>query len=248
MVRRPSPTPSEDAPDDTRSTPSLGERVRAWSEPDLATLPIVGLTRRRMAILLGVALVAWVIILFARQVTDAAAATGRAEAMVAANDARQAEVDGLQRELELIQQPAFVASAGPRLRPRGTARDPVLAGGRRIAAALGRARLGLVAGRGPDLGQPARALADPPVRPERLTDHSRDRELLTGVQAAGVPPASLSAGPGDSPAGRPGRPGPDHGSRTALPGSPARPGCSVSESRPRPCCRAGRADRGRGSR
>jgi hypothetical protein len=108
MVRRPSPTPSEDAPDDTPSTPSLGERVRASSEPDLATLPIVGLTRRRMAILLGVALVAWVIILFARQVTDAAAATGRAEAMVAANDARQAEVDGLQRELELIQQPAFV--------------------------------------------------------------------------------------------------------------------------------------------
>jgi hypothetical protein len=108
MVRRPSPTPNEDAPDDTASTPSQGDRVRASSEPDLATLPIVGLTRRRMAILLGVALAAWVIILFARQVTDAAAATGRAEAMVAANDARRAEVDGLQRELELIQQPAFV--------------------------------------------------------------------------------------------------------------------------------------------
>ncbi len=108
MVRRPSPTPTEDASDDTASTPSLGDRVRALGEPDLATLPIVGLTRRRMAILLGVALAAWVVIVFARQVTDAAASTSKAEAMVAANDARRAEVAGLERELELIQQPAFV--------------------------------------------------------------------------------------------------------------------------------------------
>jgi hypothetical protein len=109
MVRRPSPTPNEDAPEETESTPSQGERVRAPGEPDLATLPIVGLTRRRMAMLLGVALAAWVIILFAREVTDASAATGRAEAMVAANAARRAEVDGLQRELEVIQQQAFVS-------------------------------------------------------------------------------------------------------------------------------------------
>jgi hypothetical protein len=108
MVRRPSPTPTEDAPDETEPTPSHGERARMPGEPDLATLPIVGLTRRRVATLLGVALAAWVIILFARQVTDAAAATGRAEAMVAANAARRAEVDGLERELQVIQQPAFV--------------------------------------------------------------------------------------------------------------------------------------------
>ena len=108
MVRRPSPPPTEDAPSGTESTPPQGEPVLAPGEPDLATLPILGLTRRRMATLLGVALAAWVIILFARQVTDAAAATGRAEAMIAANAARRAEVDGLQRELEVIQQPAFV--------------------------------------------------------------------------------------------------------------------------------------------
>lgn len=109
MVRRLFPTPTDDAPDETGSTPSPDERAPATSEPDLATLPIVGLTRRRMATLLGVALVAWVVIVFARQVTDAAAATGRAESMVAANQARQTEVAALEHELEVIQEPAFIA-------------------------------------------------------------------------------------------------------------------------------------------
>ncbi len=109
MVRRPSPTPTDDAPDETGSTPPADGHARASGEPDLATLPIVGLTRRRMATLLGVALIAWVVILFARQVTDAAAATGRAEAMAAANQARQADVAGLEHELEVIQEPAFIA-------------------------------------------------------------------------------------------------------------------------------------------
>jgi len=109
MVRRLFPKPTDDAPDEKGSTPSPEERAPTTGEPDPATLPIVGLTRRRMATLLGVALVAWVVILFARQVTDAAAATGKAEAMVAANDARQAEIAGLEHELEVIQEPAFIA-------------------------------------------------------------------------------------------------------------------------------------------
>jgi hypothetical protein len=109
MFRRLFPTPTDDAPDETGSTPSEDGHARTPGEPNLATLPIVGLTRRRMSMLLGVALIAWVVILFARQVTDAAAATGKAEAMVAANATRQAEVAGLEHELEVIQQPAFIA-------------------------------------------------------------------------------------------------------------------------------------------
>jgi hypothetical protein len=109
MVRRLFPTPTDDAPEETGSTPSADGHAQARGEPDLATLPIIGLTRRRMATLLGVALVAWVVILFARQVTDAAAATGKAEAMVAANATRQTEVAGLEHELEVIQEPAFIA-------------------------------------------------------------------------------------------------------------------------------------------
>jgi len=109
MFRRLLPTPTDDAPDDTGPSSPADGAALPGGEPDLAALPIVGLTRRRMAILLGVAVVAWVVILFARQVTDAAAATGRAEAMVAANQARQAEVAGLEHELEVIQEPAFIA-------------------------------------------------------------------------------------------------------------------------------------------
>lgn len=86
--------------------PSTG--APASGEPDLAALPIVGITRRRAAILLGVLLAAWVIILFARQVSEAAAATGRAEAMIAANAQQQTALVGLQGELKRIQQQPFI--------------------------------------------------------------------------------------------------------------------------------------------
>lgn len=108
MVRWLFPTPTEDAPDETETKPSTGVGVVASGEPDLAALPIVGITRRRMATILGVVLAAWVVILFARQVSEASAATGKAEAMVATNAARHAEVDALERELESIQQLPFV--------------------------------------------------------------------------------------------------------------------------------------------
>ena len=95
-------------PQTRRDRPLRGRACARIGEPDLATLPIAGLTRRRMASLLGVALIAWVVILFARQVTDAAAATGRVEAMAAANQARAGRGRRAPRELELIQQPAFI--------------------------------------------------------------------------------------------------------------------------------------------
>jgi hypothetical protein len=77
-------------------------------EPDLAALPIAGLSQRRVATLLGVLVAAWIIILFARQVGDASAASARADAMIADNAARKAQVAALDRELERIQQSRFV--------------------------------------------------------------------------------------------------------------------------------------------
>ncbi len=96
MLRRTSPPPTDDAPD-----------VRT-GEPDLAALPIIGMTRRRLATIVGVVLAAWVVIVFARQVSEASAATGRAEVMVSANAAERATIAGLERELERIQQPGYV--------------------------------------------------------------------------------------------------------------------------------------------
>jgi hypothetical protein len=105
MLRRFFPKPTDDAPDDTAATPSAdapdGPAPRP-GEPSLAALPIAGFTRRRMAILVGALLVAWIVFVFARQVSEAAAATGRAEAMIVSNDQRAGQVAGLERELERI--------------------------------------------------------------------------------------------------------------------------------------------------
>jgi hypothetical protein len=53
-------------------------------------------------------LAGWIVIVFARQVGDASAATGRAEAMIASNAQRQAQVAGLERELQRIGDRRFV--------------------------------------------------------------------------------------------------------------------------------------------
>ena len=111
MLRRFFPTPTEDAPDETDATPSAaapdGQAPRP-GEPSLAALPIAGFTRRRMAMLVGALLVGWIVFVFARQVSEAAAATSRAEAMVVSNAQRRDQVAGLERELERIGDQRFV--------------------------------------------------------------------------------------------------------------------------------------------
>jgi cell division protein FtsB len=108
MARRHFPTPTDDAFDETDPTPSAGAPAVASGEPDLATLAIAGITRRRMAVFVGVLLAAWIVIVFARQVSDASAATSKAEAMIATNDAKQHEIDALEGELQRIQERPFV--------------------------------------------------------------------------------------------------------------------------------------------
>jgi hypothetical protein len=102
MLRRFLPTPTDDAPDDMDATPSTDASVERPIEPSLAALPIAGFTRRRMAIILGAVLVGWIVFAFARQVSEAAAATSRAEAMVVSNAQRSEQVAALERELERI--------------------------------------------------------------------------------------------------------------------------------------------------
>lgn len=99
MFRRTPQTPTDDARDRSDPLPS---------EPDLAALPIFGITRRQMAGVLGVLLAVWIVVVFARQVSEASAATTRAEAMIDANTAKRGEVAGLERELTRIQQQRFV--------------------------------------------------------------------------------------------------------------------------------------------
>src|SRR6266540_2213676 len=112
MFRRTAMPPPDDAADEgVDESPSEGTggfQPFGPGGPDLAALPIAGITQRRMAILLGALVAAWIVLLFARQVGDASAASSRAEAMVVENAARHAQIAGLERELERIQQRRFV--------------------------------------------------------------------------------------------------------------------------------------------
>ena len=75
---------------------------------DLATLPIVGLTRRRMAMIASAMRAAWIVIAFARQVAEASDASTRAQDIATGNAMLSLEVAAMERELEAIGRQRFV--------------------------------------------------------------------------------------------------------------------------------------------
>jgi hypothetical protein len=76
--------------------------------PDLSALPIAGIGRRQVAFALGAAVAVWIIVLFARQIGDASAATTRAEELAAANDVLREDIEASRRELLLIQRQDYI--------------------------------------------------------------------------------------------------------------------------------------------
>ena len=105
-VRPESPEP--DAPEPAGAAPTP---VAAAALGSLSDLPVAGLTRRRIALLIGALVAAWVIVLFARQVGEASEATARADAMAVHNAQLEEDVAGLEQELGLIQRQSYVAQA-----------------------------------------------------------------------------------------------------------------------------------------
>ena len=109
MSRRSSLEP-DDAPD---LDPGARDRETAvTTAPDLAALPIAGITRRRIGILACAMLAAWIVIAFARQVGEASAATARADEIASANAALRIEVGALERELDLIARQRYIEQQG----------------------------------------------------------------------------------------------------------------------------------------
>jgi hypothetical protein len=113
MDRRNDSTPTDEASDSPGQGGSSATRSTVPSDtapagPNLAAFPVVGLTRRRTAAILGSILAVWIIIVFARQVSDASAASGRAAQMAAANAARRSDIADLQQELDLIAQKRYI--------------------------------------------------------------------------------------------------------------------------------------------
>ena len=87
-------------PDD--AAPDAGQRV------DLSGLSVAGITRRRVGWAAAGLVAAWIVVLFARQVGDAQAASNGAVQLAADNAALSDEVASLQSELDLIVRPQYV--------------------------------------------------------------------------------------------------------------------------------------------
>ena len=76
---------------------------------DLSMLSIAGITRRRVGWVAAALLAAWIVVVFARQAGDAASASSRADQTARDNAALAAEVASLERELNIIEKPAYIA-------------------------------------------------------------------------------------------------------------------------------------------
>jgi hypothetical protein len=106
MWRQPSPDPLDDSPD----TPDADGQSVSSATPavDLAALPVVGLTRRRLAFIASGLVAVWIVIAFARQVGEASEAATRAQDIATANAQLRLEVAAMERELEAIGRQRFV--------------------------------------------------------------------------------------------------------------------------------------------
>jgi hypothetical protein len=106
MSRPFDPEPLDDATDDLdvagAGAPATPVAV------DLAALPIVGLTRRRMAIIASALLSVWIVVAFARQVSEASDAARRAEDIATGNARLRLVVAAMERELEAIARQGFI--------------------------------------------------------------------------------------------------------------------------------------------
>jgi cell division protein FtsB len=115
--RRPeaSPDPGDpgdrlrDGAEEADPTRDSGEETRSIARPDLTGLSVAGITRSRVGWVSAALVAAWIVVVFARQVGDAQAATNRATQLAADNDALAAEVQQLQNEVDLVTKPGYVA-------------------------------------------------------------------------------------------------------------------------------------------
>jgi hypothetical protein len=104
MWRPNAPDPLDDASDDLDPGVSAGATSPSV---DLAALPVVGLTRRRMALIASALLAVWIVIAFARQVHEASEASSRAGDIATGNAMLRTEVAAMERELEAIARQRF---------------------------------------------------------------------------------------------------------------------------------------------
>ena len=112
-AHRPPDTPPPDRePDESApagaAAPDSGEPA-AGESIDLSSLSIAGFTRRRVGWACAALVAAWIVVIFARQAGDGAAAAARADQIARDNAALANEVAALEHELQVIERPQYVA-------------------------------------------------------------------------------------------------------------------------------------------
>jgi cell division protein FtsB len=104
------PAPADDDPDARSASPGVaGEDVAANDGVDLSALSIAGITRRRVGWAAAVLVSAWIVLVFARQTSEASEAAARADQIARDNATLAAEVAALEQELRLIGRPEYIA-------------------------------------------------------------------------------------------------------------------------------------------
>jgi hypothetical protein len=106
---RSAPPPARPLAEPLRFVGEPGPPLPPRGEAALRSLPIKGISRRRMGWIAAAAISLWVLAVFVRQVGDASAAQDRAAEIRAGNADLAARVAALAAEKQLIQQPAYVA-------------------------------------------------------------------------------------------------------------------------------------------
>ncbi len=102
------PPEATDALDDPAAAEEDEAEELAPAPPDLSGLPVAGITRRRLGFLAGALVSTWIVILFARQVGEAHAASARVEQLREANAALEDRLAALEREAQLIQRQEWI--------------------------------------------------------------------------------------------------------------------------------------------
>ncbi len=116
---------SDEASDGRTPEPILpGPRTRpvVVAGPDLGALPMAGISARKLLFAVAVLAMAWGVISFGRQVAAASAASAHAAELRAANTQLASDVDGLQKELQLVQEQRYIDQAARAFR-LGTAQE-----------------------------------------------------------------------------------------------------------------------------
>ena len=75
----------------------------------LGRMPVAGLSRRSLAIGIGIVVVAWIVFVFARAVADSAASSDKAELLRQQTAVAASRLAAVERELEIVQSPDYLA-------------------------------------------------------------------------------------------------------------------------------------------